>query len=311
MTGRDDQAWCTPTDLPEEVLAYGRAVSDGLAVGAAGKVGVLDLALAPSAGSTRVVRQYQRAPLHVYRPIYLDAGHPDMAFVFLQQQGDGLVQGDRYRVDVECAPGAAVHVTTQAATKVFRARDNFATQLVNLRVGANAVLEYLPDPVVPFRGSRLFQRTSLTVDPSATAIVGDTLLPGRVAHGESHAYDLYWAETRASRPDGRSLFADTLRLRPADGHPTSPALLGGHDVVATIYVVSTRIDPPALVTVLRTALADCGGVFGGASELPAGCGASARLLGHDSRSVQAAVHAVWNAARMALLGTPAPQLRKG
>lgn len=311
MTGRDDQTWCTPTDLPEEVLAYRRAVQDGLAVGAAGKVGVLDLGLAPSAGRTHVVRQYQRAPLHVYRPIYLDAGCPEMAFVFLQQQGDGLVQGDRYRVDVDCAPGAAVHVTTQAATKVFRARDNFATQLVNLRVGADAVLEYLPDPVVPFRRSRLFQRTSLTVDPSATAIVGETLLPGRVAHGETHAYDLYWAETEARRPDGRLLFADTLRLRPGDRHPTSPALLGGHDVVATLYVVSTRIDRPTLVAVLRAALAACDGVFGGASELPAGCGASARMLGRDSRSVQAAIHAVWNAARMALLGTPAPRLRKG
>ena len=76
-----------------------------------------------------------------------------MAFVFVQQSGDGLVQGDRYRIDIDCAAGSAAHVTTQAATNVFGARQNFATQMVNLRADAGAVVEYLPDPLVPFRGA--------------------------------------------------------------------------------------------------------------------------------------------------------------
>lgn len=312
MTARDDAAWCTPADLPEELLAFGGTVRDGLGVGAAGKVGVLDLALAPSGGSTRVVRQYQRAPLHVYRPIYLDPGRPDMAFVFLQQQGDGLVQGDRYRVDVDCAPGSAVHLTTQAATKVFGAKESIATQLVNLNVGDGAVLEYLPDPVVPFRRSRLFQRTRLTVAEDATVILGETLLPGRVAHGEEHVYDVYWAETECQRPDGTLLFADTLRLRPGEvGAPRSPGVLGEYDVVATLYVMCARVAPPELVELLRGALATCPDVLAGASELPGACGAAVRMLGMTSRAVQAAMRITWNAARTALLDAPAPDLRKG
>ncbi|OLS97717.1 hypothetical protein BJF90_42320 [Pseudonocardia sp. CNS-004] len=312
MNQRDDPAWCTPTELPEELLTFGGTVQDGLAVGAPGKTGVLDLELAPRAGSTRVIRQYQRAPLHIYRPIYLDPVRPDMAFVFLQQQGDGIVQGDRYRVDVDCAPGSAVHLTTQASTKVFAARDNFATQLVNLRVGAGAVLEYLPDPVVPFRGSRLFQRTCLSVAEDATVILGEVLLPGRVAHDEVHAYDLFWAETEAHGLDGTLLFADSMRLRPGHiGDPRSPGVLGGYDVVATLYVVCSRMAPPDLVALLREVLAEVPDVLAGASELPAGCGAAVRMLGHTSRAVQAAMHAVWNRARTVLLGVPAPDLRKG
>jgi urease accessory protein len=316
MTGapspRDDRAWCTPAGLPEELLAFGGPVDGGLGVGAAGKVGVLDLALAPSAGMTRLVRHYQRAPLHVYRPIHLDAGRRDMAFLYLQQQGDGFVQGDRYRVDIDCAPGSAVHVTTQASTKVFGARQNFATQLVNLRVGRGAVLEYLPDPVVPFRGSRLFQRTCLTVDPDATVILGETLLPGRVARGEAHAYDLYWAETEVRNPQGGLLFADVLRMRPdATGHPKSPGLLGPYEVVASLYVITGRVPPAVLTGRLRAELAEDPDVLVGVSELPNGCGTAVRLLGHTSRTVQAGVRALWNAARLAVLGAPAPDLRKG
>jgi len=298
--------------LPVEVAALDGSVDGGLAVGAPGKVGVLELSLGPCRGLTRVQRQFQQAPLHVYRPIYLDPGRPDMAFVFVQQAGDGFVQGDRCRIEVDCAPGSAAHITTQAATNVFDARDNFATQIVDLRIGAGAVLEHLPDPIVPFAGSRLFQHVRVTADPTSTVILGETLLPGRVARGEAHAYDLYWADTEIRRPDGTLLFADTLRLGPAAGAaPTSIGLLGPHDVLATFYVVTAEVEPAMLVAVLRSALARCPDVFAGASELPNDCGAVARMLGPSSKTVRAALRTAWNETRLALLGTPAPDLRKG
>jgi urease accessory protein len=309
---RHEPVWYTPAGLPAEVAALDSSISSGLAVGAPGKVGLLELSFAPRGGVTRVQHQYQRAPLHVYRPIYLDPGLPDMAFVFVQQFGDGFVQGDRCRIDVNCAAGSAVHITTQAATNVFAARENFATQLVNLHVGAGSVLEYLPDPVVPFRGSRLFQHLSVTAHPMSTVILGETLLPGRVARGEAHAYDLYWAETEVCRPDGMLLFADTLRLNPARGdNPTSIGLLGRHDVLATLFVVTGALAPAALVALLRAALAGCPDVLAGVSELPNDCGATVRLLGPSSKTVKLALTTAWNASRLALLGAPAPNLRKG
>jgi urease accessory protein len=301
----------TPADLPDEFAALDEPVEGGLPVGAPGKVGVLDLSLARCGGTTRVVRQYQRAPLHVYRPIHLDENLPGMAFVFVQQFGDGYVDGDRCRIDLDCGPGSAVHVTTQAATNVYRAQRNFATQLVNLHAGPGAVVEYLPDAVVPFRGARLFQRTRLTADVDSTAIVGDVLLPGRVARGELHAYDLYWAETEARRPDGSLLFADVIRLCPAEGgDPRSLALLGGHDVLATLHVVTQTRRADEIVELVREASSG-EGVLAGVSELPNGCGVCARFLGPTSKEVRAAWTNAWNAARLALLGAPVPNLRKG
>jgi urease accessory protein len=304
-------ACCTPARLPDELAALDRPVEGGLPVGAPGKVGVLQLSLARHGGTTRIERQYQRAPLHVYRPIHLDENLPEMAFVFVQQFGDGFVDGDRCRIAIDCGPGTAVHVTTQAATNLYRAERNFATQLVELRVGRGAVLEYLPDPVVPFCGSRFFQRTSLTADSDATAIVGEVLLPGRVARGELHAYDLYRTETEARRPDGTLLFADLLRLSPAQGEGLrSLGLLGDSDVVATLYVVTERQPAGALVELLRASLAD-DAVLAGVSELPNSCGVSVRLLGPTSKAVRAALTSAWQAARLAVLGSPAPDLRKG
>jgi urease accessory protein len=304
--------WYAPTDLPEDVLAFDSTVQDGLGVGAAGKVGLLDLTLSTSGGLTRVLGQYQQAPLHIYHPIYLDAGRPDMAFIFIQQSGDGFVQGDRYRIDIDCRPGSAAHVTTQAASKVFRARQNFATQLVNLRAGQGTILEYLPDPIVPFRGSRLFQRTSVIADAESTVILGETLLPGRVAYDEAHVYDLYWAETEVRRPDGTLLFSDVVHLNPAAGeHPKSIGLLGAYDVFATLYILTTQVDLSQLIVLLRHELAANTDVLVGVSELPNTCGVSIKLLGSTSKAVQAGLRTGWNASRMALFGAPAPNLRKG
>jgi urease accessory protein len=297
--------------LPDEFAELDHPVERGLPVGAPGKVGVLQLSLGRSGGTTRIERHYQQAPLHLYRPIHLDENLPEMAFVFVQQFGDGYVDGDHCRIDIDCGPQTAVHVTTQAATNVYRAEQNFASQVVGLRVGSGAVLEYLPDAVVPFRGSRFFQRTCLTAHSDATAIVGEVLLPGRVAHGERHAYELYWSETEAYRPDGTLLFADLLRLRPAQGEGVSSlAVLGGSDVVATLYVLTERTPADELVEVLWESLSDHD-VFAGVSELPNGCGVSVRLLGRTSKAVRAALTDSWNAVRLAVLGAPAPDLRKG
>ena len=153
---------------------------------------------------------------------------------------------------------------------------------------------------------------SVAVDPEATVILGETLLPGRVAHEEAHVYDLYWGETEARRPDETLLFADVLRFSPGGGeNPRSIGLLGPYDVIAAFYVVSRQTDPADMVAVLRRALTTCRDVLFGVSELPNGCGVVVKLLGPSSKAVRATLRTAWNAARLELLGTEAPNLRKG
>lgn len=309
-----DPHWYTPSHLPAAFQVFDTPVAH-LGVGSVGKVGMLDLTLAPVAGATRIVHQFQKMPLYLYFPMYIDPGRPDMAFLFLMQGGGGMLQGDRYRLDLDCAPGAAVHVTTQAATKIFRMADNFATQLVYLTAGAGAYVEYLPDPVIPFRDARFYQHISLTVDPTASVILGEILLPGRVARGEMHAYTLYYTDLEVSAPDDALLFADRVVLAPSVQPVRSPGRLGPYDVLATLYVVTRQIPPRDLVEALRDALetqsAEVGEVLGGVSELPNGSGAVVRLLGPTSSDVRRALHLAWTTARLALIGVPAPDLRKG
>jgi urease accessory protein len=53
---RDDLRWCTPSGMPHAVTALDDPLRDALVVGAAGKIGLLDLTLGPHRGVTRVER---------------------------------------------------------------------------------------------------------------------------------------------------------------------------------------------------------------------------------------------------------------
>lgn len=305
---RDDPRHYSPADLPRAFACFESPV-DGLGVGSPGKVGLLELTFARIAGSTRITHHFQQFPLQVLRPLYVDPRRPDIAFVYVLSHG-GTLQGDRARIDVTCAPGAAAHVTTQSAGKIYRMERNYATQLVCLTARPGSFLEYLPDPTIPFRDARFYLRTELTVDPAATAIVGEMLLPGRVAHGEHHDYAAYHSRFEARSPDGQLCFADTLDFSRHTQSLHSPGRLASHSVLATLYVVTRQIPGRVLSDRLHDRVAGCRDVFGAASELPNGCGAWVRVFGAASSTVAAALHAAWDEARLVLIGAPAPNRRK-
>jgi urease accessory protein len=312
-TRRDDPAHVTPEYLPREFRQFDVPVSM-LGAGEPGKVGLIELEAARHDGMSRIVHRYQRAPLQFFQPIYLDPVRRDMPFIVLLQQGGGMLQGDRYRLDITCHEEAAIHVTTQSANKLYKCEENYITQIVNITAAAGSVVEYLPDVTIPYRHSRFFQRMDLQIDPEATVIVGEVLAAGRVAYGERHAYDIFASQTNAYAPDGRLLAADTIKLQPANGATANPALLGAHDAFGFLSIFSRRCLPAQLTAVLRDALAAdakaANRTISGVSEMPNGCGVAVRILGPTGATVEHARTVAWNAARIALIGAPAPDLRK-
>ncbi|MEV7770997.1 urease accessory protein UreD [Kitasatospora sp. NPDC086791] len=319
-----------PARVPYEVRRHA-GTPDTLGVGRPGKVGLLELAFERIGGRTELTGHYQKSPLQIMRPLYFDPARPDLAVTFLLSTGGGILQADRLRTDVRCGADTAVHLTTQAATKVHRMEHDYATQLLDLTAGPGAYVEYLPEPVIPFADSRLYQRTVLTVDPGATVLASETVLAGRLARGERNAYRVFASDLEVRRPDGRLVALDTVRLEPAraagggvgrggDGGRvggtgrggagvTGPAVLAGHDVMSSLYVLSPLAPPARVADALHEALGDCGLLYG-VSVLPEDSGAWLRLLGSDTRACAAALRSAWDAVRRLLIGVPAPELRK-
>ncbi|GAB2694972.1 urease accessory protein UreD [Kitasatospora kifunensis] len=325
MSTRLTPAHYEPTRVPAEVRRHaGRP--EALGVGAPGKVGLLELGFEQRGGRTELVDHYQKSPLQIMRPLYFDPARPDLAITYLMSTGGGIVQADRLRLDLRCGAGTAVHLSTQAATRIHTMTTDYATQQVFLTAGPDSYVEYLPEPTIPYRDSRFYQRTVITADPSATVLAWETVLAGRLARGERNAYQVFAADLEWRRPDGRLFALDTVRLEPGGGASgrgaagrgaaaagasgvSGPAVLGGHDLVATLYAVTPLAPAAEVADVLHQALAGSGLLYG-VSVLPEEAGAWLRLLGGDSPTVTAALHRAWDAARRLLIGAPAPAMRK-
>ncbi|WP_198653384.1 urease accessory protein UreD [Actinocorallia populi] len=300
--------WYEPPWVPPAVRRHS-APPDTLPVGSPGKVGVLDLAYEEIGGRTELTGHYQKSPLQITRPLYHDPALRHMAHTIMIATGGGTLQGDRYRVDVSCGAGAFVNLTTQGATRVYRMEQDYATQLVNLTAGPGAYLEYLPDTTIPFAGSRYYQRIGVTADPEATVVLGETMLAGRLARGERHAYTAYCSDIEVHDPDGGLLFADPLRLVPQEEGVTGLAVMDGFDALSSLYVVTGARPAQEVADALHEALAGTG-LRTGASVLPGGRGAWARILGDTSPEVEEAFMRAWEAVRRLLLGVPAPDRRR-
>lgn len=307
---RDDPHHVLPVPLPREFARFDTPLA-GSGAGGPGKVGLMELEFERQGERTVRSSHYYRSPLQVFQPIYLDLHRPDMPFIMLLQNGGGMVQGDRYRIDIVCREGAAAHVTTQSHGKLYKCEENFISQVVDITAEAGSYVEFLPDTTIPYRDSRFFQHTSLRIDPTATAIIGDVLAPGRTAHrGEHHDYTIFYSQLEATDLEGNLLAADTIKVEPRWHSPKSPAILGGMDALGVLYLFTRAMPAAELVRVLRSALANHDSTVSGVSTLPNESGVSVRILGSTAYLVEQARRIAWDAARMALLGVPAPNLRK-
>jgi len=305
--------------LPEpphpDFAEYAAEAVPAAAVGSPGKDGRLELRFATDGdGETNLVRDRARAPFHLSGTL----GHdplPRAETVFVQSPTGGVAQGDRQRVTVAARPGAVAHVTTASSTKVLSMTHNYATADVSLSVDDGAHLDYVPEPTIVHADARFYQQTELRISPSGSAIVGDVVVPGRLARGERFEFDCYRSRFRA-RSEGTLLVDDGTSLDPSRTDPAAPGLLDEYAVFGTLYVISMDTDPSGLSDRLHGALGERpeleenAELRAGATALPNEAGVAVRAVGHRAEIVTDALRAVWDDARTALLGVGAPDSRR-
>ncbi|SDB95312.1 urease accessory protein [Raineyella antarctica] len=296
--------WPEVKRLPAEFARYEEELRQ-LPAASRGKTGFLRLCFEAIDGRTRMTETFCSGPQVVHRALYLDEYLDDMAVVFIQSVGAGILQGDRLRTEIVVGEGARVLVTTQAASKAYTTEANYATQRIDLVVGSGAYCEVLLDALIPYRGARVYTELNFTVARDAVLVYQDHVTPGRVALGEEFAYDCLYTRMRCTDEDGRLVVADTTVLEPDRAHPQRAGILGPHTDVGTMYVIAQDLpDPTVLAGELNDRLDRLADVAAAASVMPSGCGVHVRVLGSATRHVEGALHRCWEGVRRVLLDAP-------
>jgi urease accessory protein len=261
-------------------------------------------------GRTHVADQHAGYPFHLGRALYLDGDAPGMATVYIQSTAGGLFAGDRQRIDITARTGARAHVTTQAATIVHRTAPDHARQSVALTAAADAFLEYMPDATILFPGATLNSALDVTVDDGATVVIGESYI-GHDPDGNGTPFEALESTLRIVDRAGRLLALDRYAVTGVEIAARRIGVTGGHGAHGTIAVIDRGRDAGSLAEALRGSLDALGEtVYGAASTLANDCGAWARITASDGVALNAAMRALWSAARRALTGHPPGRRRK-
>ena len=235
--------------------------------------------------------------------------------VHLHNVSGGILSGDSLHLSIEAGPATSVQITSVGATRVYRQSATRATARLStsIRVEENAVLEYLPDAVIPFSGSRFSQSTAVSLGPNAGFIGWETIAAGRIAGGEEFAFD-YFHSAFSICSAARPLALERYAITPSSRDPRSPARWGRFRYTSTLYVCHTGVPQPRWLD-LESRLNELAFSYTsyesrwGVSTLIAG-GLVIRGLAREAHQITSGLGMFWDCAKQEVWGAPAIHPRK-
>jgi urease accessory protein len=262
----------------------------------------LDFQRSTNSGHTHLRASTQQPPLRVIRAFAREDGS---CLAHLHNVSGGVLGGDHLALDVKIGPCANVQITTTGATRIYRPRaiSAPAEQHNKIEIAAGALLEYVPDPIIPYAGARFSQSTEIHLAPGAALFWWEVLAPGREARGEIFDYER--VEMRAEIfASGRIIAAERVRLEPKARALKSLARLGAFRYWITFYICREGLEPARWLA-LENELRDVARPFAASAESLWGISALAahglaiRGLARRSHGI---LHALWRAAKLSLYG---------
>lgn len=238
------------------------------------------------------------------------------SLVHLHNVSGGVLAGDCLTLDVRVDAGAKAQITSTGATRLYRHREGSrcSEQHVFLSVAADGLLEYLPDALIPFGGSRHQQRTSVKLGKGATFFWWEVIAPGRQAMGERFAYESLRVETEI-RSGERPLVSENFVLEPGLRALESIARMGEYTHVANFYAMQVGSTPSemrkleSLLNEMARENSRPGVTIWGASAL-ASDGVVVRGVSTTARELPAMLARYWTTSRRFLTGEEAVPPRK-
>lgn len=273
----------------------------------------LDFRSDPVSGRTALVRSLQIPPLRVVRAFHREDGS---ALAHLHNVSGGVLGGDCLVLRAKVEREANAQLTTTGATRIYRPRPGSppALQLNEIFVAQDALLEYVPDVVIPFAGARFLQRTTIHLADRAGLIWWEILAPGREASGEVLQYERVELSTNVLAA-GRPIAAERMRLEPASRHSQSLGRLGEYRYLASFYICRVGLAARAWLVAeqqlreLARAITRLHETVWAISTLPAD-GLVVRCLALRGRDAVSGLRTIWQAAKLLVWNRPAILPRK-
>lgn len=262
----------------------------------------LDLGFERRGGATRLVRRQHHGPLRVQKALYPEG--PETCHAIVLHPPAGIAGGDRLEIDIELGADAQALLTTPGAGKWYRSPADgqlWAEQAVNIRVGAGATAEWLPQESIVFSGAEARMRTAVELAEGARYIGVETLCFGRRASGET--FDRGNLQVASDiRLDGKPLWQERGRIAGGSALLDSPIGLAGYSVCSTVLAAGVDADARTLAACRGASSKEAGAQYGVSAMPKLFVG---RYLGHSAEAARDWFVALWQQLRPIIAGRDA------
>jgi len=176
-------------------------------------------------------------PFKIAKPFY-DA---ETMKLCVMNTSAGMLEGDRYELDIVVGPRCQLEVYTQSYTKIHKMSKNCAWQTCRISIAEGAVLKYLPQPAIPFAGSSFYGKTQVYMQRGSTLVLSDVLSCGRYKRGEVFEFRNYRARTEIFY-DEKLVYVDNVILAPNNQDLSDMGFYEGYTHHAALMIFKEKID---------------------------------------------------------------------
>ena len=298
-------------ETSDETLQHNEEIKQ-LGVGKSGKNGKLKIVLDIESISGRtIIKEKESAfPLSVQKEMYYDQFQPKMTHVYIVSSSGGILQGDKYTIDIILEKNALAHITTQGATRVYGMNVSNAIQVVNVSLDDGAYLEFIPDQIIPYKNSRFYQEINFKVHDNATMIYSEIISPGRIGMGEIFDYEICYLRSIGKNHKDELRFTDYTKIEPKKMNLRDFGVLEQKQITATMYILAKRKDVEKIIQTLENDIKNSLEIEFGWSTMTKENGILLRILGNTTRDVIRLVYDITKIVRKIILSSDFHEIRK-
>ncbi|XP_038980640.1 urease accessory protein D isoform X3 [Phoenix dactylifera] len=167
-------------------------------------------------GRSTVTRCFSKYPLKLIVPNKVGSSKTDAVWIYTLSYGGGIVSVYK-SVDSKCSE-----------------------QVLEARIGRNALLAVIPDPVTCFSTARYSQKQVFRVFSDSNLVIVDWITSGRHESGEKWEFELYRSTNQIFLEEDQPLFLDSVLLEQASTCSIAERMQEYH-VIAMVIILGPML----------------------------------------------------------------------